>query len=168
MIDQLRSRIAILLRDRRGATAAIVAIALPTLVLSAGLAVATASVQVNQTEMLNLADAAAGAARTVYDSYTSGHQQAATTEALRIAAANNLSNAVSANDVVEGWWDVTSSAPDKFGACVAGQTGLPFCNAVRVNAHINYQIPFGALLGRPQITLSAWRPGTNARTPTIR
>ncbi len=149
----------LLLGSKSGAVAAIVAILLPALLVGTALAVEVAYTEVRQSQLEAVADASAGAARQVYDPFTSGGQSAPVIEAMRIANANKMGSAVAAADVVQGWWDVTNTSTDpkvdKFGPPVAGQTGQPFSNAIRVTARENHVIALGALLGRNNIPLAA-------------
>lgn len=148
-----------LLRSRRGAVAAIVAVSLPALLVGVALAVESAYIEVSDARLQGVAEASAGVARQKYDSYTAGQQSAPVNEAIAMAAKNGMPSAVVANDVVQGWWDITNTSKDpkvdKFGPPVAGQTGLPFSNAIRVTAREDHVIAMGALLGRDRIALAS-------------
>ena len=148
-----------LLRDRRGATAAVVAMVTPALLIGIAFAVETSIVTVRKSQLQTIADAAAGAAREQLNPYVQAPppdgQPGVAAEAIRIAAASDLPTSVAAADVQQGWWDITSNADDKFGGTVAGQTGLPFANAVRVTARENHHFFLGALVGRTDVQLSA-------------
>ena len=159
----LTGKLRALLRSRRGAVAAIVAVTLPALLVGTGLAVETAFVELRQSQLQAVADASAGAARQVYDSYTAGQQNLPVGEAQRIATANNMQSAVAAGDVVQGWWDITITSTDpnidKFGPPIAGQTGLPFSNAIRITAREDHAIAMGALLGKSRLALAVTSTG---------
>lgn len=155
----LTPRLRELLRSRRGAVAVVVAVMLPTLLVGTALAVETAFYEVRISQLQAVADASAGAARQVYIPYTSGPQIPPVTEAMRIATASDLPAAVVASDVVQGWWDITDLSKDpnhdKFHKPIAGQTGEPFSNAIRVTARENHTIAMGALLGQDKIALAS-------------
>lgn len=146
-----------LIRDRGGAAAAVVTVLLPVLLIATALALETAYIEVRQSQLQAVADASAGAARQAYNSYSADSQNAPTDEALRMASANKMPAAVAAQDVVQGWWDITNTKPnvDKFGPPVAGQTGSRFSNAMRVTARENHTVAMGALLGKSNIPLAA-------------
>jgi len=151
-----------LLRDRRGATAVVVAVMLPSLLVGMAFAVETSFVKVRESQLQTVADATAGAAREALDPFTPtpnpDGQPKPRTEARRVALLNDLPNSVDADnakDVQEGWWDITSTADDKFGPPVKGQTGDLFSNAVRVTAREDHQFAMGGLIGKKSIQLAA-------------
>ncbi len=152
---RLQANCAAFVRDRSGATAVIVALTLPTMVIAMGVAVETSLLKLRESQMQGLADAAAGAAREKYDPFTAGYQDAPVSEAQRITALNNGSAHVASSDVVQGWWDITSAVPDKFGPPIAGQVeGHYFSNAIRVTAHYDYNVALGALIGASTVKLA--------------
>ena len=148
-----------LLDDRTAATAALFTIMTPAMLVGIAFAVDYSLVEVRKSQLQTVADAAAGAAREALDPYHStpppSGQEAPIDEAIRIAGLSDLPGSVAAADVVQGWWDITSTASDKFGGTVAGQTGLPFSNAVRVTAREDHHFILGGLIGRPSVQLSA-------------
>ncbi len=165
-----------LLHDKRGATAVMVAVMLPTLLIGVAFAVETAFVKVRGSQLQAMADSAAGGAREKLDPYQpsypksgdkkeedgvegGGGQQAPIDEALRLAGKNDLPNSITPGDIEQGWWDITSKKDDKFGPPIAGQTGLPFSNAIRVTAREDHQFAMGALLGMTHRPLSATSTG---------
>ena len=143
-------------RDRRGVAAVIVAVTLPLTITAIGAAVDVAWLQVRSSELQDVADSAATAARNKLDPFQPYYQQPATDEAERIASLNDPSTAVAQADVVQGWWDITKANddPTKFGPPIAGQTGSPFSNAVRVTARKDHKTIFGSILGLTDVALS--------------
>ena len=154
-----RSLLGRLISDRTGATLVVFAVMTPALLVGMAFALETSLIQVRRSQLQTVADAAAGAAREKLDPYTStpppDGQEAPIDEAVRIAGLSDLPTSIARTDVVEGWWDITSKADDKFGGTVAGQTGLPFSNAIRVTAREDHQFIMGALIGKKDIQLSA-------------
>lgn len=149
-----------LLQSRRGAVAAVVAVCLPALLIGTALAVEAAFIEVDQSQLQSIADASAAAARQKYDPYTSGRQGNPTDAAVQLAQRNRDPSPVVAQDVVQGWWDITDLIhPDKFGPPISGQTGGAFSNAIRVTARSDHQISMGALLGQSRIALAATSTG---------
>ncbi len=145
-------------RDRRAAVAVITAVALPAMLIGTAMAVETAFVEVRQSQLQQVADAAAGAARQKLDEFSATPpegQGPPVAEAQRIAVANQMPSAI--DSITQGWWNVLDTKPgdDKFGGTVTGQTGDPFANAVRVVASDDHPIAFGALLGMKDIKLHA-------------
>ncbi|MBV8971689.1 MAG: hypothetical protein JO290_05300 [Sphingomonadaceae bacterium] len=146
-----------LARDRRGVAAFLTAVSLPVLLLGMAYAVENSLAQDRNAQLQAVADAAAGGARQVFDSFTPSPQGPPIVEAKRIAALNSPAASVTDADVKEGWWDITkrsSLTQDQFTGPIAGQTGLPFSNAVRVTAHIEHPIGLARLLGISSVHLS--------------
>ena len=158
MLTRLTESLRRLGHDRRGAALVVVALSLPVLLGASALAIEMSLVEVREADLQSAADAAAGAARQAYDSFTSDKQQAPITAAVAYAGDNNnAGGTVSPGDVVQGWWDITNKTPnvDKFGSPIDGQVqGTKFSNAVRVTVRLDHKFSLGQLLGASHLPLS--------------
>ncbi len=145
-----------LLADRTAATAVVAALVIPVITATAGAGIDVSLIESDLGHLQAAADAGAGAARQYLNPADPSTGQSTDLVNYAIQYANqNYAGSLNANDVVQGWYDVTAKS---FGPPIAGQTtqydGNYFTNAVQVTTRSNHPIVFGALLGLPTIALS--------------
>lgn len=149
-----------LLADRRAVAAAVVAVALPAIILATGVAADAGMVEIRAGQLQAAADAGAAGGREALIAANPGVQSVATSAA-RLYANGNMPSSLADADVVQGWWDITKAAsdPTKFGPPVPGQTGALFANAVRVTTRLSYRPVFRQLLGNDPMKMSRMSTG---------
>ena len=134
-----------LLGDRRAVAAAVVAVSLPAILVTTGVAADAGLIEIRVSQLQSAADSGAGAGREALVAANPGNQSIATTTA-QLYANGNMPSSLAAADVVQGWWDITKT-PNSFGPPVAGQTGAMFSNAIQVTTRLAYHPVFRELLG---------------------
>ena len=140
-------------RDRGGATAATVALLMPSLLGAMGFGIDMGSIQVSRAELQSAADAAATAGARSLKTPSTVEATAIALAAANLPVAGN-GNVLKGSDVIQGYWDGTART-------FTPNSVAPANNAVQVttryataNGNV-HRLNFGRFLGMETINLSA-------------